>query len=245
MPLTEKEKKTVLDIARKAEDGYRKWGDKPKRRKLRPGAKFDFTFIELSERLTAAGFADKDLAFAFDVPVSTLRSWKKQFPQFKASCRAGKQMAAKRLVAESMRAATGYYYDKTIITYDASGKKKGKKVITDLVKGDGQLAMFMLANLMPENFKHKREIQLNEDKTVTLKLDGNIDSEQIAKFAGRLFALHSQSDTRKHIISAEVVPDDSKRCGDAKSLPSDVSDKTADSVQDNTVDVRPKTEARV
>ncbi|GAG86465.1 unnamed protein product [marine sediment metagenome] len=58
--------------------------------------------------LAEKGFTDKDIAKLFKVTEQTINNWKKQFPQFFESLKAGKAIADQRVVQSLYQRALGY-----------------------------------------------------------------------------------------------------------------------------------------
>ena len=208
---------------------YQRWGDKPRRHKLRATAKFDFSFIPIAANLVAGGFTQEDLAFAFSVSFDTIKGWKKSFPQFKAACLAGKGALEPHLTAQMVRAATGYDYTKKIVTYrmETSGEgeakttkkvKTGEKIITDHQKGEPTLLMFALCNMWPEKWKQQQQLKIDETRNINFRIDGQADAKEICGLARAILAANTSEHRAKPVISTELSPDDNGR-----RIPADVS----------------------
>ena len=250
MPYTQ----DVPHIPEKGEEDkplYRTFGDRPRRHKVKSSAKFNYDYVEVAARLVASGHTEKDLEYVLGLGKGLINTWKKRYPQFRTACLAGKEIAVRVLTAQMLRAASGYEYEKKIVTYktitDEDGKevsiKTGEKTITDFQKGEPTLAMFALCNMAPENWKMVSHKKIQETK-IALNLDGSTDAEIIRKFAGRLFEEYSGESSRKSIVSSEVVQD-TRRRGVQEGISPDVPCQTPDSVQEPVLDVQSKNEARL
>jgi len=191
------------------EENKKEWsklGDDVKKWKIKKGAKFDFNFVEMAARLKAAGFSNKDLAYVFNVTNSTLISWQERYPQFKAACQEGKDLATKYLVAQGLRAAAGYQYEdaneKWIPVYDKENNPvfeenedgelvqkynlKERSVFKKHQAANPQLLIFMLANLDPDNWQSVHKIHVDKNERINIQIDGKVVSKQIDALAGEL-----------------------------------------------------------
>lgn len=178
--------------------------------KLPRDAKFSARFLEMATRLVAAGLSEKDLAYVIGTNLTRIRYWKKHNPLFRRACEDGKEVAKVYLIAQGLKAAAGYN------TLEKNIKIK-RKVMTDgsvveyaaeeshfhkHVKPDSSLLVFMLANLsrmtkdeIPWTSQHK--IELENNKSVNIKISGRIASDQITKLAGNFMP--------EEFIEAEIV----------------------------------------
>jgi len=218
--------------------GYKHLGDKPEKFKVKSNAKFNLKYIDEAARMVAAGMDEKDLAFLWGISPLTIPSWKKRYPQFKKACEVGKEVAKQHAIAQLYRAAVGYDYDKTIKVYKADGKTvTSVKVITEHQKGEPLLMQFLLSNLDPENWKQRRKYEITEKRFNFIGgIDGKLDFNKIAQYAGRLLPDNSEGGSAKPVISTEVSSSVSEGQRVSQAVPSDVSGEVSDSVQHVAVD---------
>jgi len=123
--------------------------------------------------LAEKGFTDKEVAEVFEVTEQTINNWKKQFPQFFESLKAGKKVADQKVVQSLYQRALGYSHPEIHISTD-----KGDVTKTDIIKHyppDATSMIFWLKNRCPDQWRDKRETEL------TGKDGGPV---QIVSFAG-------------------------------------------------------------
>jgi hypothetical protein len=172
---------------------------------LRPEAEFNFDFVQLVSRLVAAGFTQKELAYALGVKKGDITKWKKVYPQFNKACKDGKKMAKRFLVAQGLRAAGGYDYNTTRVKeyLDATGNLVKKDIVTTThhQPPNHNLLMFMLCNidrnLGDDEFKSRHMMESDIKKSVNIQI-GKPESEKICEFAGGLL-----EETKE--VASEVV----------------------------------------
>ena len=165
---------------------------------------------KLAARLIAAGHTESDIGYVLGVKGSTVASWKQRYPQFKAACDNGKVMARNYLVSKGLKAAGGYdYSEETFELRNVEGEEEKQLVLIKKVnkhqKPDGNLLTFFLVNMDSENFSFTKNIKVDQTtKTTSLELTGQIESDQIRDFAGKLLAAADKQDKVKKVES-EVI----------------------------------------
>ena len=209
---------------------------RPKKKAIvHKNAELDFEMIKVASRLVAAGFSIDDLGWAMGTDRSSIQYWKQKYPEFKQACLDGKKIAKQVLIAQALRAAEGYDYEVVKQTFNKDGNLEKTIRIKDHQKGDPQLAMFLLTNLDRQmggsNWKNIKYEKRDETRTIKFKVDGNLDSEQIAKFAGRLFQAYSEDDTRKLVVSTEAGSNDSEGQGVQEDAPSTLPEQATNLVR--------------
>jgi len=154
---------------------------------------FKEEYIEIAERLVAAGFSTNDLAFTFNVNPRTITNWKRKHKEFKRACNSGKEIVKKKLVAAGIKQALGYNYEssKTEYSVDRNGNPKEKKVVFDQHQaGNHNVLTFLLLNLSRQDgtgdWQVPKTISQVENKNVTLRIDGKLASDAIDRLAGKL-----------------------------------------------------------
>jgi len=154
-------------------------------------------YAEMTSRLVAAGFSEKDLAYTFGVPENCIKSWKRHIPQFKIALTDGKRREKCKLVAKALLAAVGYDYEssKTRIQKDPDGTilKIEETKFRNHQPPNHQLLMFLLTNLSyqlkdgpEEKWQGRQKVELEDNKKVSVKIDGKLASDEIRDLAGRL-----------------------------------------------------------
>lgn len=174
-------------------------------------AEFSPKFLDMATRMVAAGFTEKDLAYIIGTTPARIKYWKRHNPIFKKACECGKEMAKSYLVAQGLRAATGYgTVEKNIKIKRKYITKDGKEILVEYPAEVSEfhkhqapnpgLLMFMLCNMsrqagdeIPWASTHKVEVE--ENKTVNVKISGKVASEQLDRLAGAFMP--------KEIIDAE------------------------------------------
>lgn len=178
---------------------------------------FDMNFLEIATRLSAAGIKESDIAFFMGVEQKDIDRWKKKIPQFKDSMHNGKNLAKAYLIAKGLRAAAGYDYVETNVKYKTKVLADGTCVrypdeVSEFHKHQApnpQLLMFMLCNLSrqldePDDiWTSAHKIEVDRKDTLTIKLDGNVATEQINRLAGKII----EQESRKRIES-KVIDND-------------------------------------
>lgn len=177
--------------------------------KLPRNAEFSPVFLEMATRLVAAGLTEGDLAYIIGTTPARIKYWKRHNPLFKQACTDGKQVAKSYLIAQGLRAAAGYntveknikikrkFVGDKLVEYPAEESQFHKHV-----KPDSSLLMFMLCNMSrqlkdetPWSSVHK--VEVDDQKTVNIKISGKVASEQIDRLAGAF--------NPNNTIDAEVV----------------------------------------
>ena len=193
-----------------AKDDYKNWNDDVKVYKTRKRVKWDYKFVKIAARLVASGHSEKDLAYVLGVRLNTIKTWKKRYPQFKAACANGRDIAKNYLISSGLKAACGYDYEEEVWERKKTGEddegnpvwgmecvKKTKKH----QKPDASLLQFFLINMSPE-YTNTRTVNLNETKkNLDIKITGQIESDTIRDFAGKLLAQADEADKKKKVES--------------------------------------------
>jgi len=162
--------------------------------------KWDVSFLETATRLVAAGMTEKEVGYFLGVKLKDIRSWKRKYPLFKKACLKGRELAKNYLIARMIKTAAGYdYVEKNVKIKYKKDKETGKMIeqpaeVSEFhkhQKADPALLVFALTNMsrqlkdeIPWLSQHR--IQVDENKTVNIKLSGKVISEQIDRLAGAL-----------------------------------------------------------
>jgi len=195
-----------------AKADYKNWNDDVKVYKTRKRVKWDYKFVKIAARLIASGHSEKDLGYVLGVRKSTIAKWKQRYPQFKAACSNGKKIAQNYLISNGLKAACGYDYDEE--TYElrtVEGQAEKQLVCVKKVKKhqkpDAGLLQFFLIN-MSDSFTNTKNINITEkSKNLNIKITGQIESDMIREFAGKLLAEANEADKRKKVKSKIIEGD--------------------------------------
>ena len=138
----------------------------------RPSKYNSDTFPEQAYKLAKLGAMDKEIADFFDTHVDTIDLWKRTYPEFIRSIKAGKDHYDSRRVESSLlQRALGYEYTETktedIIITQGKGKDKisipGTKVTTTnkIVPPSTTAQIFWLVNRQPQRWQHVNKTEVN------------------------------------------------------------------------------------
>jgi hypothetical protein len=163
----------------------------PVMRKLSAKARFRYDYIPIAARLKAAGLSDAALAYVLEVKPNTISSWKERYPDFKAACDNGKELAVQHLVAKGIMAAGGYDFEEETETYrindEGAEVLASRKVRKKHQKSDPHLLVFMLSNLSKGEWRSMKNVEINEKKmNLNVSVSGEIEADAIRRLAGRL-----------------------------------------------------------
>lgn len=172
---------------------------------IKPGARFNFTHVEIAARLKAAGFSNEDIGYAFGLSKSTIQTWIKKYPQFERAINEGKEVAKNHIVAKAFRTAAGYEYEESNEKYDKEGNLKERSVFKKHQPPNPKIIMWLLCNLEPDRWKSEHKILVEQDKQVIVRLDGNVASKQIEALAGKLLDV-----PKRKVIESETINTDSR-----------------------------------
>lgn len=151
-------------------------------------------YLDIAGRLVAAGFSEKDLGYAFNVPYEAVDSWKRNNPAFKAVCDEGKRREKKKLVAKALLSSVGYDYETSKTKYhkDADGVIT-KSEVTEFKNhqpANHNLLMFILCNIDKQlgdsEWHSKHKLEIDQNKNIKITVDGKLATEQIQKLAGKI-----------------------------------------------------------
>lgn len=137
----------------------RKRGAKPKYQK-------DYArqaFVACSE----GGFTDAKLAKLFKVTKNTVKNWKRDYSEFLASVRDGKDIWDTRMAEDCiLKRIKGYRYSEETKEVGADGKLKTTKVVRKEVAGDVKAQIFWLRNRNRDRWPDTRTV--DQHNTVDL-----------------------------------------------------------------------------
>lgn len=135
--------------------------------------KFKDEYCEQAEKLCKLGAKDSELADFFDVEESTINNWKKDYPEFLESIKAGKDLADANVADRLYQRAMGFEHDSEEIKV-ADGEVI-RVPIRKIYPPDSTAAIFWLKNRQSSKWRDKQEV---EQKT-TIK-DERIDTTKLS-----------------------------------------------------------------
>lgn len=202
---------------------YKTWGDDVAVRKLRKNAKFAYEFVQVAARLVAAGHTETDLAFVFGVQPNTISSWKERYPQFERAVSNGKELAKGQMVAQGVRAATGYDYDEVQEEYERkhtvdeeTGEEKEELVLVKQkvshkhVPPNPTLNMFYLTNFDP-SFQSLKSVQIDNRThgAMGIQLTGDDLAEGISKLCAGFMNQELKESIPAKKVESKIIDDGS------------------------------------
>jgi len=131
--------------------------------------KYDPNYNEQAYKLCLLGATDKDLANFFEVEEPTINNWKKEYPDFFQSLKAGKQVADSVIATKLFHRAKGYEHVETI-TASFQGKITDQRDVIKHYAPDTTAAIFWLKNRQPEKWRDVQRIEqtnVNSDPIIT------------------------------------------------------------------------------
>jgi hypothetical protein len=122
--------------------------------------------IEAAFLLSVLGATENDMATAFEVPVSTIKWWKRARPEFKKAVDDGTLGLISGVANSLARRALGYTYDEEVVTWDRSSHCWQKTTRKVEVPPDAWAAARIL-ELKARNFNWSVTQQINLTQTNT------------------------------------------------------------------------------
>lgn len=119
--------------------------------------KYREEYAEIAKNLCLNGAVDTDLARAFRVSVSTITTWKVQFPEFLAAIRVSKPVADTNVEDSLYRRAMGYTRTETELKVVAG--KLVKVEVERYYPPDTTAMIFWLKNRKSASWSDKQEVQ--------------------------------------------------------------------------------------
>lgn len=99
---------------------------------------------QLARHIYETGTTDEDVAHILCVHPDTLRRWRERYPEFDEACRAGKQVADKRVLFSLYRRAIGYDYTETKAFMPLGAKEPVMAQVTRHRPADVRAAIFWM-----------------------------------------------------------------------------------------------------
>lgn len=134
-----------------------------------------------AKKLCLLGLIDTELAEFFEVDQDTIHEWKKVYPEFSESVKAGKRSADAEVANSFHKRAVGYTfeevsYEKILLALDQDSDIKTevykKKTVIKEVVPDAGAALNWLKNRQPDKWRDKHEIQHTLPEKQVLEIGG-------------------------------------------------------------------------
>ena len=113
------------------------------------------------------GLTDEQIAGIFEIAVSTLYEWKKEFPEFSEAIKNGKEEADVKIAASLYKRATGHKEKKTIpikLKETKNGEGSTERVelveVEDYYPPEVSAQIFWLKNRNPQMWRDKKEVEV-------------------------------------------------------------------------------------
>jgi len=150
--------------------------------------KYDPSLNDIAYKLCLLGCTDQQLADFFEVAIDTINYWKKQYPEFLNTLKAGKIKADAEVAATLFKRAKGYQY--TEETFEKVDSKEvlditgtdaitqpayKKKIVTKHLPGDVGAIVMWLKNRQRMLWKDKQDIGLEFQNLTDTQLDEIIE----------------------------------------------------------------------
>jgi hypothetical protein len=143
-------------------------------KETKPQSKYQEDYPRIAEvACSEGGFTDLKLARLFDVSKSTINNWKKDYPEFKAALKVGKDVFDTTVVEASfLKRCTGYAFNETTrepaeiveLNKHSLSEKVVKMVITKRVRKhvvpDAKGCLDWLCNRAPDRWKKSKHVEI-------------------------------------------------------------------------------------
>ncbi|ROI05462.1 terminase [Chryseobacterium sp. G0240] len=120
------------------------------------------------------GLTDEQIAGVFEIAVSTLYEWKLNYPQFSEAIKSGKEEADVKIAASLYKRALGGKEKvqkafKLRETINGVGSKERIEIHEEeiLIPADTGAAIFWLKNRHPDQWRDKKELDVNDNSVIT------------------------------------------------------------------------------
>jgi len=133
--------------------------------------KFKEDYIRMAEvACVEGGFTDQKLAALFDVCRATISNWKKDYPEFKAALKRGKDVFDTEVIEKAFfKRCTGFAYNETTKepvewTNPKTGQQESKMMVTKRVRKmvvpDAKGCMDWLTNRAPDRWRKSKHVEI-------------------------------------------------------------------------------------
>ena len=115
------------------------------------------------EYMARAGMTDAQIAEKLGISEATITNWKKDYPEFLASLKAGKEDPDDLVERSLFERATGYQHEVEKPMVVSMGKDNGSEVeivkFTESLAPDVTAQIFWLKNRRPDRWREKAEVE--------------------------------------------------------------------------------------
>jgi hypothetical protein len=111
------------------------------------------------------GATDRDLAFAFNVNISTIEKWRAKHPSFGGALKLGKKEADQRVERSLYQRAVGYNYDAVKIFMPAGATKPIYAPYVEHVPPDVTAGIFWSKNRRPDKWRDTWHLEAANGRT--------------------------------------------------------------------------------
>lgn len=122
--------------------------------------------IQLARLCARAGYTDEETAKELEVATSTLYKWKVEHKEFSEALKENKKIVDDRVKASLLNRALGYEYEEEVST------KNGIVRITKVMHPDPTSAIFWLKNRQSQEWRDKRDVELDTNVPITINIVG-------------------------------------------------------------------------
>jgi len=137
--------------------------------------KYKPEYPEQAKKLCLLGATDKDLANFFDITEDTITQWKKDYPEFSLSLKAGKDAKDAEVEKRLFERATGYTHKvrKPMSVSDPAGQGSHIEIIEyeETIAPDTTSMIFWLKNRQSAKWRDKQELEHSGEIGVTIMDD--------------------------------------------------------------------------
>lgn len=190
---------------------------------------------KICERLAMKGLKDYEIADLLDIRQSSFSIVKNKYPDIGEAVIEGRSKATQKIVAALYKRATGYDYYEETLDKDGNVRKLKKHMPSNPV-----CQLFWLTNRDPENWKHRAELTDSNRQNGIGRSSETPETDKIKRLYGRVFGEDTDGTVRECSFSDETSRGDSQGPGDEGDIRGDVSAESADSIQDDVLDIPAK-----
>ena len=127
--------------------------------------------LELIEGWARDGLTDEQIADNMGINVATIYRYKKKYSEFCESLKKGKEVVDRQVENALLKRALGYDYEETKVTMtDKGSKSKRIERTTKHAQPDTTAQIFWLKNRKPEEWRDKKDIELDVNEIPNINL---------------------------------------------------------------------------
>ncbi|HGJ5860612.1 MAG TPA: terminase [Arsenophonus nasoniae] len=128
-------------------------------------------YAEQARKLCLLGATDPELADFFEVAVSTIKKWRKDFPEFSAAIKKGKDIADAEVAHSLFNRAKGINVTENKTRID--GDKEIKEITEKFIPPDPTAIIFWLKNRQRDKWGDKKENH-NDDENKKIYIHNSL-----------------------------------------------------------------------